>query len=52
MVAWVTSGVLGFVTGGVFIWFAKERIQMLVIGGNRLAAKLHAKADEVSRLIK
>ena len=44
---WIISGTLGFVTGGVFIWFAKDPIQKLVIGGNALAAKLHAKADAI-----
>lgn len=39
---------LGFVTGGAFIWFAREKIQGLVIDANTLSAKLHAKADAIS----
>jgi hypothetical protein len=38
---------LGFGCGGAFIWFAKTRIQLLVIDGNTLSAKLHAKADAI-----
>lgn len=49
MTEWMISGVLGFVTGGAFIWFAKERIQRMVIGANALSAKLHAKADAIRR---
>lgn len=45
MTTWIISGILGFATGGAFIWFFKERIQVLVIGANALSAKLHAKAD-------
>lgn len=45
MTTWFISGTLGFITGGAFIWFARERIESLVIGANALSAKLHAKAD-------
>jgi len=37
----------GFVAGGALIWFWKDKIQELVIGANRLSAKLSAKADEL-----
>ncbi len=36
--------VISFATGGALIWFAKDKIQALVIGGNALAAKLKAQA--------
>ena len=49
MTTWIISGVLGFATGGAFIWFAKERIQLLVIDANALSAKLHAKADALRK---
>jgi hypothetical protein len=39
--------VLGFGSGGALIWFGKDKILQLVIGGNALAAKLHAKADAI-----
>lgn len=52
MAAWIVSGVLGFMAGGAFIWLFKDRIQMMVMDGNRLAAKLHAKADAISKAIK
>jgi hypothetical protein len=35
---------ISFAAGGALIWFAKDRIQALVIGGNAVAAKLKAKA--------
>ncbi len=38
---------LSFGAGAAFIWFAKDRIQTLVIGANALSAKLHAKADAI-----
>jgi hypothetical protein len=38
------SFALGFAGGGALIWFCKDKIQALVIGGNALAAKLEAKA--------
>ncbi len=49
MATWIISGILGFVAGGAFIWFGKERIQGLVIGANALSAKLHAKADALKK---
>jgi hypothetical protein len=36
--------VISFAAGGAMIWFAKDKIQALVIGGNALAAKLKAQA--------
>jgi hypothetical protein len=36
--------VFSFAAGGALIWFAKDKIQALVIGGNVLAAKLKAQA--------
>jgi hypothetical protein len=47
MTTWMISGTLGFVAGGAFIWFFRERIEKVVIGANALSAKLHAKADAV-----
>jgi hypothetical protein len=49
MTEWMISGTLGFVAGGAFIWFAKDRIQSLVIDANTLSAKLHAKADALKK---
>lgn len=46
---WLISGILGFVTGGAFIWFFKTKIQSLVIDANRLSAKLHAQADALKK---
>ena len=42
---WIVSGILGFVCGGAFIWFAKDTLQRMVIGANALSKKLHDKAD-------
>lgn len=47
---WIISGILGFVAGGAFIWFAKDYIQKIVIGANALSAKLHAKANDLAKL--
>ena len=47
MTTWIISGVLGFISGGAFIWFFKDKIEKMVIGANQLSAKLHAKADEL-----
>lgn len=49
MTEWIISGVLGFVAGGAFIWFFKDRIQALVIDANTLSARLHAKADALKK---
>jgi hypothetical protein len=38
---------LGFVAGGAFIWFAKTKIQTMVIDANVLSARLHAQADKI-----
>ena len=34
-----------FVAGGALVWFYKPKMQELVIGANKLSAKLHAQAD-------
>lgn len=49
MTTWMISGVLGFVAGGTLIWFGKERIEAMVIGGNALSKKLHDKADAIAQ---
>jgi hypothetical protein len=41
------SDVIAFGAGGALIWFFKDQILKLVIGGNALAAKLRAKADKI-----
>ena len=46
---WIISGVLGFVAGGAFIWFFKDKIEALVVDANTLSAKLHAKADALKK---
>lgn len=52
MKEWIFSGSLGFVTGGAFIWFAKNAIQKIAIGANALSAKLHADADAIKAAVK
>jgi hypothetical protein len=52
MTIWMISGVLGFGGGAAFVWFFKEKIQALVIGGNALSARLHAKADAIAESAK
>lgn len=47
MSTWLISGTLGFLAGGVAIWFGKDWLQKMVIGANALSAKLHAKADQI-----
>lgn len=49
MSTWIISGILGFVSGGAFIWFFKTKIQALVIDANKLSAKLHAQADALKK---
>jgi hypothetical protein len=49
MAEWIISGTLGFVAGGAFIWFFKDRIEALVVDANKLSAKLHAKADALKK---
>lgn len=46
------AGIAGFFAGGALIWFAKERIQGLVMDGNALAARLRAKADAIAQAAK
>lgn len=52
MATWIISGILGFVTGGAFIWFAKLAIQKAVSDANALSAKLHAQADAIAKAAK
>jgi hypothetical protein len=40
---------IGFGCGGALIWFAKTKIQSLVIGANALSAKLHDQADNLMK---
>jgi hypothetical protein len=47
MILFDFSFALGFATGGALIWFSKDWIMKMVIGGNAVAAKLHAKADAI-----
>jgi hypothetical protein len=47
MTTWFISGSIGFLAGGALIWFGRTTIEKLVIGGNALSAKLHAKADQI-----
>lgn len=49
MTNWIVSGILGFIGGGAFIWFFKNRIEKLVLGANALSAKLHAIADDLKK---
>jgi hypothetical protein len=39
---------LGFGAGGALIWFFRPKIEELVIGANKLSAKLHAQADALA----
>jgi hypothetical protein len=41
------SFALGFAAGGALIWFAKDKIQALIIGGHALAIRLENKAAEI-----
>jgi hypothetical protein len=36
---------MSFAAGGVLIWFAKENIQALAIGGKAVIARLEARAS-------
>lgn len=47
---WITSGILGFIAGGAFVWFTKSALQQMVIGANALSAKLHAQADAIKKI--
>jgi len=49
MAEWIISGTLGFIAGGAFIWFFKDKIEALVVDANTLSAKLHAKADALRK---
>jgi hypothetical protein len=44
-------GALCFGCGGAFIWFAKVKLQSLVIDANTLSAKLHAQADKIKAAV-
>jgi hypothetical protein len=50
MTTWMISGILGFVAGGAFIWFFRDRIEKAIIGANALSKKLHDKADAIKNL--
>ena len=39
---------IGFGAGGAVCWFYKPQIQALVIGANKVSAKLHAEADALA----
>ena len=41
------SFLLGAVCGGALIWFGKDRITQLLIGGRALAIRLETKAKEI-----
>lgn len=41
-----------FVAGATFMWFAKPKIQAIVIGGNALAAKLRADAAAIEAKVR
>lgn len=43
---------LGFAAGGAFIWFFKDRIQLLVMDANALSRKLHDKADAIAARVR
>ena len=47
----VIGDVVAFGAGGALIWFFKDKIQALVIGGNALAAKLDAKAKALRAVL-
>jgi hypothetical protein len=47
MTIYMIGFAVGFGSGGALVWFAKNKIEELVIGANRLSAKLSAKADEL-----
>jgi len=43
--------IVGFIGGGAVIWFAKTKIQSLVIDANTLSARLHAEADKIKAAV-
>ena len=43
---------IGFGAGGALVWFYKAKIQSLVIGANKVSAKLHAEADALLATVK
>jgi hypothetical protein len=47
MTAWMVSGVLGFVSGGALIWFAKDSIMRKYKGAERFVMDLE---DQVRSL--
>ena len=47
MTAWVISGVLGFIAGGVLIWFCKDSILRKYKGAERFVMDLE---DQVRSL--
>ena len=52
MELWIISGILGFVAGGAFIWFAKTKIQSMVIDANtdRKSTRLNSSHIQKSRM--
>ncbi len=52
MATWLISGTLGFITGGVVIWFTKDAIQKLFLGAEAFAARLRARAEAVRSALK
>jgi len=44
---WAFIGGITFFAGFAVCWFAKDKIQGLVIGGKALASKLEAKAAKI-----
>jgi hypothetical protein len=48
MIVYSMGFAIGFGCGGTLIWFAKGKIQAIVIGANALSAKLHAQADALA----
>lgn len=47
MTEWIIASSMGFVAGGVAIWFGKTWIMGMVLTANELSAKLHAEADKI-----
>jgi hypothetical protein len=47
MIEFLLSAPVCFAAGGAFIWFFKDKIQVLVIDANTLSKKWHAKADAI-----
>jgi hypothetical protein len=48
MTEFAIAASLGFVAGGVLIWFGKTKIQSVVMGATALSVKLRAEADAIA----